>query len=339
MVPWIRWVFVFAIATLSASASGDSPASEQDALVTLPNKCVHAANESLVSCVEVGLKEFPLGLPISKHLTVKKNDFPVLETVPYPGLVTLHLEHNNIQVISGGAFGQLSDLETLGLSGNRIIGLRKETFDGLKKLKTLDLENNTLYYIAEDTFSGMKMPFLEVLDLSLAGIYYMDDASIHGLGNLHLLNISGNFLTRLPVIGCENHTVHKLKILDLAWNRIDSLDGFQCAHMTALEEVDLSHNNLQTLAENALHGATDLKTFSVSGNQISFIHKAAFHKTPKIQTIDVSNNNISRLDRKAFMWTYVHKVLVDGNPWACNCENEWLFEKAVTDCNDKDQVR
>ena len=76
-------------------------------------------------------------------------------TFQLPSLISLHLQHSEIQYIEDRIFCHLSNLKVLNISTNKIRHLSFETFNCLNGLHILDISNNMLTTIAESALDGI----------------------------------------------------------------------------------------------------------------------------------------------------------------------------------------
>ena len=80
-----------------------------------------------------------------------------LSNFQLPNLMSLHLQHSQIQSIQNGEICSLSNLKTLNLSSNTIKHISTTTFQCLAGLHNLDISNNKLATIGEASLEGIKV--------------------------------------------------------------------------------------------------------------------------------------------------------------------------------------
>ena len=105
------------------------------------------------------------------------------------------------------------------------------------------------------------------------------------------LSLSNN---KISFINSKLFSNLQLKFLDLSFNRIISLQGFE--KFKLLEELNLSNNYIGDEQLNFLTNLTKLKTLNLSNNNLrSEEVKNIIYKIKSLQKINLSNNNIEKL--------------------------------------------
>lgn len=151
------------------------------------------------------------------------------------GLLTLHLNDNNLSDISGLGSANIPNLITLSLHNNAITDISPiATYNNLEELT---LNNNELTNI--DNLSGMAK--LTSIDLSNNNI-----VSFGGLTNLSKLVSINLFDNNIAVIPPIKDDLPNLKLLDLSYNSLVDTSGVQ-GHL-ALTSLNISNNNLNELS-------------------------------------------------------------------------------------------
>ena len=88
-------------------------------------------------------------------LTRSKASILYSNTFQLPNLMSLHLQHSQMQHIENGAFCPLINLKILNLSSNKIEHISTTTFHCLDGLYSLDISKNKLTTIEEAAFDGI----------------------------------------------------------------------------------------------------------------------------------------------------------------------------------------
>ncbi|GLG93378.1 Tachykinin-like peptides receptor 86C, partial [Gryllus bimaculatus] len=98
--------------------------------------------------------------------------------------------------------------------------------------------------------------------------------------------MKSNNLTHIPELdGCK-----ELRLLDLASNRIGSLEGRPFRQLAKLHDLMLSHNSITHLPEHAFQGLSNLQRLDLESNVIVDIHPRAFVPFNKLQDLNLGNN-------------------------------------------------
>lgn len=304
--------------------------------------CVrHLEGETHVSCVDAGLSAIPDGLRSPTTLELKGNAVAKIGPVGYPSLRQLRLTLNRIREIGDRAFDRLEDLVVLSLAHNRIRSLSAQTFAGLRSLELLNLDDNPIHELRSDAFPGPgALSNLRFLKISRCRVHTVEPGSFAGLHGLFQLNMSGNHITFLPVLG-DRTGLPNLFDVDLSDNRLRVLLGSSLKHLTALHHLFLGGNRLAHLSRSSFPPAVkaSLRSLWLRRNNLTGIEPGTFGHMTALATLDVSFNHLHELD-PADLPDGVQKLLVHDNPWNCSCgKNQWMTERPfVRDWNAETQV-
>ncbi len=125
-----------------------------------------------------------------KNLNLNGNHLELLELDCFRGLNNLEelsLAHNLIKSLPANPsnhFRDLLKLKILDLSENSIQSLQSETFKGLKSLIKLSLSSNHLTRIERDLFQNSELNNLQILNLSMNQINFVDENAFEALNCL-----------------------------------------------------------------------------------------------------------------------------------------------------------
>jgi len=228
----------------------------------------------------------------------------------------------------------------------------------------LSLSNNRIHSLPPAIFS--QIVNLEDLDLSFNPLGDMDDSTATAIGSLvslHYLNLKECQLTFLPETLLSG--LFQLLRLDLSGNYFTSVDP-RLRMVPSLASLVLDNNHIQYLDHNSFQGLENLRNLSVSENlYFSKIEKDAFSlllnleelrmvKNPSLSWIHpeawptnednlevmfnvrvflLSQNNLRYLPSMLLPtfnnWNDIEVLDIQGNPWWCDCHNEWMITTLV----------
>lgn len=153
----------------------------------------------------------------------------------------LIMADNNVQIIHGNVFEDLSTLEVIDLSHNKII-IVNNSFVGLYNLKEFRINNNKINELPAFAFNNMTG--LSTLDLSQNQLTHLTNTTFAFLGELATLNIS--------------------------YNLLETLDYSVVQYLISLRTLDVEGNKLKTIDYDSLIGKLPfLKVINVRGNLLS----------------------------------------------------------------------
>jgi len=212
------------------------------------------------------------------RLSLRFNMLSNLNDINSKSLKYLYVSNNRIQDINF-KISLLPNLEHLDLSQNRLINIREESFSDLDKLKYLNLSFNRLDL--ESKFNNVSyfknQSRLETLDLSFNEIKYLDT------------NLTFKYL-------------ESLKTLNLANNKLKSIDSWIFGFLPQLNELNLAMNNLSFLNEMCFCNLSSLKVLNLNSNQMSstsFLNKNK-NCLYNLDFLDLSQNKIISIGENDF---------------------------------------
>nr|DAD45364.1 TPA_asm: hypothetical protein HUJ06_003594 [Nelumbo nucifera] len=261
---------------------------------------------SLMNCTELTELELA-GMGLGGSLSSTK--FDQLGT----GLLTIHLEENQIFGSIPPNVANLMNLTLLNLSSNLLNGTIPGEIGNLR-LEQLILSNNSLTGEIPATLGWITS--MGLLDLSKNRLFGEIPASIGNLSRLNYLFLNNNMLSGAipPSIGqCKD--LHKL---DLSYNRLTGnipkeisglseirmflnfshnlLQGtlpIEISKMESVQEIDLSMNNFSGIIFPQLSGCIAIKLINLSHNSLQGKLPESLGQLRNLESLDVSNNFLS----------------------------------------------
>ncbi|XP_071445943.1 toll-like receptor 6 [Hetaerina americana] len=241
------------------------------------------------------------GTPCSLDVQSLDVSWNRLSALPARGLAFLRrlhdldLSHNMLQSVSPRSLSGLKALAVLDLSGNRLgPALSPRLFrDASDSLRELRLRDNALVSLEPGLLSGLAR--LTSLDVSRNRIGRLHPASLTGLIRLVALDLSHNYLTMLgmePMSPNEAifRDLYTLQILDLSYNRLESLPPGIFAPCSNLHTLILSQNKLTRIDARALNGLFVLSLLSLDNNQIQRLDPESLTNCTALQDLNLNGN-------------------------------------------------
>ncbi|XP_073994058.1 G-protein coupled receptor rickets isoform X3 [Rhodnius prolixus] len=258
------------------------------------------------------------------------SELPVNAFTPLRYLVILYLKRNQISVIHDDAFSNLTSLrvlelddnllthipialtkltalQELSLSGNRIKYIPSGVLQTAQGLSHLELKGNPLIGVDPHAFSFLpklrKLILSDARELtefpSLNGtsaleILRIDRASLHSVPKtlcitcpkIKSLDMKLNNLKQVPDLsGCKD-----LRVLDLAGNKIKSLEGKLFQGLNLMHDLLLSKNEITKIPRDAFYGLSKLQVLDLESNTISDVHSEAFTHFNQLEDLNLGNN-------------------------------------------------
>ncbi|XP_066286080.1 toll-like receptor Tollo [Branchiostoma lanceolatum] len=153
-----------------------------------------APYNELVDCAQRDLSSIPGNITnITTILHLEGNQLWVISHDVLPQLLMireLYLNDNNISYIGNQAFNDLISLQILRLDGNNISEVNSTVFRSLSNLRKLYLNHSGIRYLEADTFQDLAS--LQELHLENNRLQSLPENMFAGLKKLRLLGIHGN---------------------------------------------------------------------------------------------------------------------------------------------------
>ncbi|XP_066555407.1 uncharacterized protein LOC136746672 [Amia ocellicauda] len=200
----------------------------------------------------------------------------------------------------------------LNLSNNRIGEIQDWAFGCFVKLEVLDLSSNRLSTLGRDTW--WRLGNLKELRLGHNVIKTVHSSSFASLVRAETLWLQNNSLVNIPQ---AVKRMSSLRVLSLAQNRIFSVDSGSLQGCSDLAILQLEHNLISRVSKDTFEGLDKLKVLNLSFNMLQTTQPAAFEK----------------------LWDQDADVMIDGNPWRCDCKLKELRELAPTLLSDQVQCQ
>ncbi|XP_078317919.1 uncharacterized protein LOC111104517 isoform X2 [Crassostrea virginica] len=246
------------------------------------------------------LQNLDLGSNSISHLIPGQQIFQNLNELRF-----LHLNRNNLQIISNGTFMGLKNIVFLDLSGNKIQQIETTALEDLNSITNFDFSQNFLTV----TPSIKTCKKLRWLDISSNLIRKVTSSSFEGLLNLEHLNLSSNHIITIG----KNifFGIPKLKTLDLSFNQVKSIHGDAFGGLKHLSELYVHHNLLTTISKTFLV-LSSLKTIDLSFNMLIKLENGNF--PDHVENIDLSYNRIGNISEYAISnHQYLRRLSLKGN--------------------------
>ncbi|XP_052542579.1 toll-like receptor 13 isoform X2 [Tympanuchus pallidicinctus] len=252
-----------------------------------------------------GLKKVCLrlqGPQALQRLRLQRNGLKVLQCnalASCPVLQELDLSGNRLQQV--GCAGQLlskkqqEELEVLTVEHNLLKKLPScQGAQVLPRLYNISFRFNRILTVGFHAFAYA--PALQVLQLNINSLVFLDRQALRGLHNLTELRLDNNLLTDL-----YNNSfidLHSLRTLNLRNNRVSVLFPGVFQGLSELQTLDLGGNNLRHLASQSLQGLSKLRRLYLDRNRLLEVSSRVFAPVQAtLGVLDLRANNLQYISK------------------------------------------
>lgn len=262
-------------------------------------------------------------------------------------LMRLEMSYNHVSDIDADAFVGLDHLHTLLLDNNRLEFVPGTAFTPLRQLKTIRLDHNAIKTVAVEQF--IRNVGLQSIHLNDNAIEWMlgehtfrhlshvieFDLHNNPITNLRTLTINAQTIDirRTNAMGCfvgartkrllasdnritsidtRNGSVANLQYVDLANNRLDSIQNL--THFDGLTHLDVSLNRIVDIGLNTFANMTHIEYLNLRQSGFNRIYYGSFSHKLQLKTLDVAFNGLQRIDFHMLVpMPSLRHLHVDGN--------------------------
>ncbi|XP_048814367.1 toll-like receptor 13 isoform X1 [Lagopus muta] len=237
-----------------------------------------------------------------QRLRLQRNGLKVLQCnalASCPVLQELDLSWNRLQQV--GCAGQLlgkkqqEELEVLTVEHNLLKKLPScQGAQVLPRLYNISFRFNRILTVGFHAFAYA--PALQVLQLNINSLVFLDRQALRGLHNLTELRLDNNLLTDL-----YNNSfidLHSLRTLNLRNNRVSVLFPGVFQGLSELQTLDLGGNNLRHLASQSLQGLSKLRRLYLDRNRLLEVSSRVFAPVQAtLGVLDLRANNLQYISQ------------------------------------------
>ncbi|XP_072366209.1 PH domain leucine-rich repeat-containing protein phosphatase 1 [Scyliorhinus torazame] len=221
-------------------------------------------------------------------------------------LEVLDISHNQIcefpaKLFSSGSLRKL-------LAGHNQLRRLPERFERTQA-EILDIQHNHLIELPSNLF--LKADCLRCLNVSANKLETLPPSCLSEENNsvLQELYLTNNYLTDKCVPMLTGHTC--LKVLHLAYNRLQSFPASKMAKLEELEEIDLSGNKLKAIPTTIMN-CKRMHTVISHSNCIEVFPEVM--QLPEIKCVDLSCNELNEITLPESLPLKLQELDLTGNP-------------------------
>ncbi|XP_068596907.1 matrix-remodeling-associated protein 5 [Brachionichthys hirsutus] len=177
----------------------------------------------------------------------------------------------------------------------------------------------------------------ERLNLGYNSLTEVERSEFRMLRQLEMLMLHGNDITTIHPGAF--YSLRALQILKFSYNKLTSVHPALFEGLVGLKRLHLDHNLIDFIEPYSFSGLTSLRLLQLEGNLLKDIHPRTFITvsllgtfwTSGLKHLYLSDNLLEQLPAAALDTAPGLELLsLHGNPWACDCQLNWLVEWSAT---------
>ncbi|GCC35169.1 PH domain leucine-rich repeat-containing protein phosphatase 1-like [Chiloscyllium punctatum] len=287
-------------------------------------------NIEVIHCERNYLTSLKVSGYFLKNLYAATNELEYIDAYPVPNNLTyMDVSRNKLDSLPEWVF-EGKKLEVLDISHNQICELPAKLFcsSNLRKLlagynqlrrlperfertqaEVIDVQHNHLIELPSNLF--LKADCLRCLNASANKLEILPPSCMSEESNsaLQELYLTNNYLTDKCVPLLTGHTC--LKVLHLAYNRLQSFPASKMAKLEELEEIDLSGNKLKTIPT-TITNCKRMHTVIAHSNCIEVFPEVM--QLSEIKCVDLSCNELTEITLPENLPLKLQELDLTGNP-------------------------
>ncbi len=156
----------------------------------------------------------------------------------------LEFSHNQVRVISPGAFNKCQALEEINFSNNQLIEIPDGLFDSCPRLKQISFDNNQLFELPDALFD--KCTRLLGINFNDNQLSKISDSLFDNCKEMKYVFFSNNQLSKIPESLFKNCA--DLEEIDFSDNRIKKFHDKLLSCCTKLRSLNFEKNNIKAVS-------------------------------------------------------------------------------------------
>ncbi|XP_077997758.1 trophoblast glycoprotein-like [Glandiceps talaboti] len=220
----------------------------------------------------------------------------------------LDLYNNNIDILSSDILvGNYSNIHRLNLARNKLSTIESGIFNNVPHLRELVFSGEYIHELNSEILSGIG-ELEQFICFGCTGINELTNGIFANIPNLRYMLFRNGSISEI------------------------GNDVF--SDVTALFYLDLSYNQLKEIPD--LSHLSQLNTIHLQGNMIKRIEGDRIGDLSQTTLLDLRDNRLTALNTDAvdvldsYNPSSELRILVDGNPWRCDCDLKPVLDKWPT---------
>lgn len=209
------------------------------------------------------------------QVIVKNENIPILSK----SYVQINATINKLEIvncglkdIAAGAFIFSDVIDEIIVTQNEIYTIKESVFNDAK-VRVLNLTDNKIITVASGAFNNNS--YLEIIDLSVNDITFLDPLWFSGSNNLWQFTIDRNKIETINEAAFQTFAWNKSVVIRLATNIIKEFDPILLKNFETIDVLDLSNNYLGRLDEE-LFVNRSFNYLNLENNKLSCLPDGAF---------------------------------------------------------------
>ncbi|XP_045123906.1 chaoptin-like [Portunus trituberculatus] len=205
-------------------------------------------------------------------------------------IIHLWFHHNNLRNISASVFFNFPQLQLLDFSHNIVNEIDHEAFRETRRLHYVNFRHNNLADLPPSLFENHNR--LRHFDVSFNELRGIPDG-LFKVAPLEIFRARNNRFSKFPDSSLER-CADSIRVIDVAYNEIDSLTDAMMGRFDNLVSLDVSHNHIKTIEARSFRGTWHLLVLDISHNPVKDLQSYTFDGLQdSLMNLSVANTSLS----------------------------------------------
>ncbi|CAJ0966914.1 unnamed protein product [Ranitomeya imitator] len=174
---------------------------------------------------------------------------------------------------------------------------------------------------------------VERINLGFNSIQSVPEHAFSGLLKLEMLLMHSNDIQNIPNGAFKD--LSSLQVFKMSYNKLKVITSHTFHGVSGLTRLHVDHNKVEFIHPNAFNGLTALRLLHLEGNLLQQLHANTFctfnflgyFRQSTLKHLYLSDNMIQMLPADMIQtMPLLENLYLHGNPWACDCQLNWLLE-------------
>ena len=204
------------------------------------------------------------------------------------------------------------------------VHIHTNIFTDVSELDTIFLVNVNTGGKLPNVANLLKLREITIQNSNLIQVNNLEDLCKNENNLLHKIDFSINELTEQASSGSFDYCT-RVNLLDLSYNKISSLENLFGKRIN-LKILNLASNRIESLNEFDFKHLPELTELTLSKNMLNYMHRNAFESLTKLKRLYLDKNNLRSLPVNSVIFETLKEFSVQDNPNLIDFPNAHAFK-------------